>query len=128
MFAVEGFEGNVLTLIDEEITQNKPLRQLLALGRVIQASALPDEASPVKVGFTGSNRTHIEGKPNSNWSCYLVEVSEIKEEPGNTPDSVVLTALAGCWCGRLINHPVAMEISTAELTTRVTKADDESFS
>jgi hypothetical protein len=123
MFAVKDYEGDVLSI--NEVDADWRMRHLFALGKVVEAGALPYKGSLVGSSFTGTNREHIEGKPNSNWRCSLVEISDIREEDGSTAETIVLKANATCWCARLIQHPVHMEIGVTELVSRVTTIANE---
>lgn len=135
MFEMTDFKGNVLAITDEQIAADWRLGLLRALGKVARGARPSDSTGSFGVTVAGSNREHVMG----NWSniphCPLVEIYDIREERGeeynfstfggSTTDVMILSANATCECGRIVKHPVAMEIMPGELIYMVTHADED---
>lgn len=134
MFEIKNFTGNVLAITDEEVKNDWHLGLLRALGKVA-CGALPlDSMGSWGVTVPGSNRAHIRGGDGVKY-CPLVEIYDVREERGeeyihdtfnggSTKDIILLKAKATCECGRVVKHPVEMEISPGELIYMVMNADN----
>ena len=134
MFKLTDFKEDALAISDEQVTSDWRMGLLRGLARVIAMGAAPlDSTGSFGVTIAGSNREHILGSWEERTPCELVEIYDIKEEQGerynfstfgeSTNDVMLLKANATCKCGRLVKHPVSMEITPGELIYKVTNAD-----
>jgi hypothetical protein len=134
MFEMKDFKGNVLEITNEQVAADWRLGLLRALGKVAKGARPSDSVGSYGVTVPGSNREHVMGNFASIPGCPLVEIYDIREEKGenyihdsysggSTNDVMILSAKATCACGRIVKHPVAMEIDPGELIHLVTNAD-----
>jgi hypothetical protein len=135
MFEMADFKGNVLAITAEQIAADWRLGLLRALGKVALGARPSDSTGSFGVTVAGSNREHVMGNWSTIPACPLVEIYDIREERGEeynfstfggtTSDVMILSANATCACGRIVKHPVSMEISPGELIYMVTHADED---
>lgn len=132
MFGMKNYEGDALTITDEQVAADWSMGLLRALGKVA-TDALPADSTGSYGGpLPGSNREHVTGG-NINRFCPLVEIYDVQESRGerynfdsmggSRDDVMVLKANATCACGRIVKHPVSMEIEPGQLIARVANAD-----
>lgn len=133
MFAMKDYKGDALTITDEQVSADWRLGLLRALGKVATEALPTDSIGSYGGAVQGSNREHVTGG-NGHRFCPLVEIYDVEEQRGerynfdsfsggNKDDVMVLKANASCACGRLVKHPVSMEIDPGQLISRVTNAD-----
>lgn len=136
MFEMNDFKGNVLAITDEQIAADWRLGLLRALGKVARGAVPSDSKGSYGVTVPGTNREHVMGNFSTINGCPLVEIYDVREEKGeeyihdsysggSTKDVMLLSAKATCACGRIVKHPVAMDIDPGELIYRVTHADED---
>lgn len=133
MFAMKDYKGDALTITDEQVSADWSMGLLRALGKVAK-DALPADTSYSYGGAErGSNREHVSGGGGQRF-CPLVEIYDVREERGErynfdsfggtSEDVMLLKANATCACGRLVKHPVVLEIDPGQLISRVANADN----
>lgn len=135
MFAIEDFKGNVLAITDEQVATDWRMGLLRALGKVARGAYPSDNTGSFGMTVSGSNREHVMGNFASIPGCPLVEIYDVREDRGedynfstfggSTSDVIVLSAKATCKCGRVVKHPVSMDITPGELIYMVTHADED---
>lgn len=136
MFEMKDFKGNVLAITNEQVAADWRLGLLRALGKVALGARPSDSTGSYGVTVAGSNREHVMGNWGNVPHCPLVEIYDVREEKGeeyihdsysggSTRDVMILSANATCACGRIVKHPVAMDIDPGELIYRVTNADED---
>lgn len=135
MFEMKDYTGNVLAITDEQVASDWRLGLLRALGKVAKGARPSDSTGSYGVTVAGSNREHVMGNWGNVPHCPLVEIYDIREEKGEnynfdsfggtTDDVMILSAKATCACGRIVKHPVAMDIDPGELIYRVMHADED---
>lgn len=135
MFAIEDFKDNVLAITDEQVAADWRLGLLRALGKVARGARPSDSTGSFGVTISGSNREHVMGNFSSIPGCPLVEIYDVREDRGedynfstfggSTSEVIVLSANATCECGRIVKHPVSMDITPGELIYMVTNADED---
>lgn len=135
MFEMADFKENVLAITDKQIASDWRLGLLRALGKIARGARPSDSTGSFGVTIAGSNREHVMGNWGNVPHCPLVEIYDVREERGEeynfstfggtTSDVIILSANATCACGRIVKHPVAMEISPGELIYMVTHADED---
>jgi hypothetical protein len=136
MFEMKDYKDNVLAITNEQVASDWRLGLLRALGKVAQGARPSDSTGSWGVTVAGSNREHVMGNWGNVPPCPLVEIYDVREEKGeeyihdsfnggSTKDIMILSANATCACGRIVKHPVAMDIEPGELIYRVTHADEE---
>lgn len=137
MMADTDYKDNVLSITNEQVARDWRLGLLRSLGNVVAGEALPsDSTGPWGMVIAGSNRAHLSyaGFTSDPKPCSIVEVYDIKEDSfeewehnsfgtdiGRTRTE--LRALATCACGRLVKHPVSMNIPVGELIYAVTRPE-----
>ena len=120
------YTGDVLQITDEEVAANWRLGLTRAAGKLIAGRAAPaDSTGSFGIAIAGSNREHIQGNLGVEVNCSLVEVYDVKEEGGeeynfdsfggSSTDVMTLTANATCACGRIVRHPVQMNMTVSEI-------------
>jgi hypothetical protein len=135
MFEIQDYTGDVLAITNEQVASDWRLGLLRALGKVAQGARPSDSTGSWGVTVAGSNREHVMGNFGNIPPCPLVEIYDVREERGeeyihdtfnggSTKDIMLLTAKATCACGRIVKHPVTMEVSPGELIYAVTHADE----
>lgn len=135
MFEMTDFKENVLAITDEQVAADWRLGLLRALGKVARGARPTDSMGSFGTTIAGSNREHVMGNFASVPACPLVEIYDISEDKGeeynfstfggSTNDVMILSANATCACGRLVKHPVSMDIDPGELIYMVTQADED---
>lgn len=135
MFEMDDFTENVLAITDKQIASDWRLGLLRALGKVALGARPADSTGSYGVTIAGSNREHIMGNFANIPACPLVEIYDVREEKGeeynfstfggSTNDVMILSANATCACGRIVKHPVSMDIDPGELIYKVTHADED---
>lgn len=132
MFAMKTYKGDALTITDEQVSADWSMGLLRALGKVATDALPADSTGSYGGAEKGSNREHVIGG-NGQRFCPLVEIYDVKEERGarynfdsiggGKDDVMILKANASCACGRLVKHPVSLEIEPGQLISRVANAD-----
>jgi hypothetical protein len=136
MFEMTDFKENVLAITDEQVAADWRLGLLRALGKVARYARPNDSMGSYGVTVPGSNREHVMGNFGGTIpSCTLVEIYDIREEKGedynfstfggSTNDVIILSANATCACGRIVKHPVSMNIDPGELIYEALHADED---
>lgn len=135
MFETTDYKENVLAITDEQVAADWRLGLLRALGKVARGARPTDSMGSYGTTIAGSNREHVMGNFASVPPCPLVEIYDIGEEKGenynfstfggSTDDVMILSANATCACGRIVKHPVVMDIDPGELIYKVTHADED---
>lgn len=135
MFEMTDYTENVLAITDEQIAADWRLGLLRALGKVARGARPSDSTGSFGLTVSGSNREHVMGNFGSIPGCPLVEIYDVREDRGeeynfstfggSTTDVIILSANATCECGKIVKHPVAMDITPGELIYMVMRADED---
>lgn len=129
MVEIKQFAGNTLAITEEQVATDWRLGLLRALGEVVTRALPNDTIGNYGAAVKGSNREHVSGGMDVRF-CPLVEIYEIREEQahrslqdtmGGSEEVTVLKAQASCACGRLVKHPVSLDINPGTLISEVTK-------
>lgn len=129
------YTGDVLSITDEQVAADWRMGMTRAAGRAIRYGIAPsDSTGSFGITIAGSNREHIRGGGGVR-NCKVVEIFNIKEEGGeehhfstyggSTSNVLTLSCLASCDCGRLVKHPMSMNVSPDEFIYMVMNADND---
>jgi hypothetical protein len=132
---LKDYKEDALKITDAQIAADWHLGLVRAVGKVVAGGAYPqDSMGSYGSTIAGSNREHVMGNWGNIPRCPLVEIYEPSEEGGeeyhfssfggSTSNVIVLRAKATCQCGRLVKHPVSMNVAPDELIYNVMHADD----
>jgi hypothetical protein len=133
MFTVKNYEGDALAITDEQVAADWRMGLLRSLAKVLTEALPRDSETRYGGSVKGSNREHVTGTMGMKF-CPLVEIYEVREDKGHqylfstfggsTDEVTILKAKASCKCGRLVKHPVELEVPIGSLISQVTNTDE----